>query len=464
MSAITLHPGQSQVFSDLFVEKKIRNAVAVCSRGWGKSHLAGTCAIQAVFELLQLEWSLPNKNVYIVAPTYSQVTDIYYPLLIHQLGMGLYATKHSKDSGRIWFPRNVELRLVSYEAVERLRGTGAYFIINDEVRDWTKGSGFKDAWESILQPCISTRWSPKRAEEVGAVSPGRSLTISTPKGYDYLYDMHNFHETDKDWGTYLFDYTTSPLLDPEEIEKVRHNIDPVKFGREYLASFKESGNQVFYCFDRKKHVRDDLEWFRQPTKDQPQGEDVHIGVDFNVGLQCSSAFAIRGSQVHYLDEFKGHPDTENLAIAIKGRYWPNYNKAGHPDFGKKICKIFCYPDPTGKARKTSAVVGVTDFTILQSHGFIVLAHKGSPPIVDSVAAVNRLLLTAAGETNLYFSSRVQGVISSMERTSWVDNNPDTATIDKKGGDEHYSDGVRYPMEYKFPILVGGKKVVRGFGF
>ena len=44
--------------------------------------------------------------------------------------------------------------------------------------------------------------------------------------------------------------------------------------------------------------------------------------------------------MHFLDEMKGHPDTETLAIAIAAKY------KGH--------RIFAYPDPSGKARKTSA--------------------------------------------------------------------------------------------------------------
>jgi hypothetical protein len=464
MAHAILHPGQSEVFRDLFVDRKIRNAVAVCSRGWGKSHLAGVSVEQAINELMQLDESVPNKTVFIIAPTYSQVTDIYHPLLMYQLGISRYSLKDSKDAGRIWFPRNVELRMVSFEAVERMRGHGAYYVVNDEVRDWTKGNGFKEAWQSIIQPCIATRWGPKRAKEVGAVSPGRSLTISTPKGYDFLYDMYNYQEQNPDeWKSYSYDYKTSPLLDPDEIEMIRHQIDPIKFAREYLASFNESGNSVFYCFDRKIHVRRDLPPFRQGTAEEP-GEDVHIGIDFNVGLQCSSAFAIRGKQVHYLHEFTGQPDTERLALSIKAKYWPNFNRHGHPEYGKKVCKIYVYPDPTGRARKTSAVMGQTDFSILESHGLITRAHTGSPPIVDSVNAVNRMLKTAAGEVHMYFSPDVPGVIASMERTSWVDRNPDTATIDKKNGEEHFSDGVRYPIEYLFPVLVGKKTVHRGFNF
>jgi hypothetical protein len=64
---ISLHEAQSEVFTDLFVDRAMRNAVVVDSRGWGKSWLAGTCAVNAVFELLQLRPTVPNKNVYFLA-------------------------------------------------------------------------------------------------------------------------------------------------------------------------------------------------------------------------------------------------------------------------------------------------------------------------------------------------------------------------------------------------------------
>jgi hypothetical protein len=443
---IKLHPGQSQIYKDLFVDKSCRHSVAVCSRGWGKSVFGAVSATTACIELLQLDRSVPNKNVAIIAPTYTQVVDIYYPLLAYQLGLESMCLKSSRDLGRFWFPNEVQLRLVSYEAVERLRGLGFYFIVNDEVSSWTKGLGLKETWQGIIQPCISTRWSPERARVYGASSPGRSLTISTPKGYTFLYDMAHYHEKDDEWKSYHFDYTSSPYLDPDEIERIKHTIDPLEFNREYLASFEESGNRLFYCFDRKKHVKA-LPYF---TVEDGKKEDVHIAIDFNVGLMCSTAWAIRGNQAHCLDEFKGHPDTEQLCVAIKGRY------PGH--------KIFCYPDPSGNSRKTSAATGTTDFSILRSHGFTVLARTAAPKIVDSVQAVNRKLLTAAGEIDAYFSPNCTGVITSMERTAWVENNPDTAAIDKSEGVEHYSDGVRYFFEYKWPVMAGTKRVARGFGF
>ena len=125
--SINLHAGQSEVFEDLFVNHTSRFSVVACSRGWGKSFMAGTAASTAIFELLELPSNVPNKTVYIVAPTYDQVTDIYYPLINYDLGMENFAIKSSRELGRFVFPKNVELRLLSYEAVERIRGKGAYF-------------------------------------------------------------------------------------------------------------------------------------------------------------------------------------------------------------------------------------------------------------------------------------------------------------------------------------------------
>jgi hypothetical protein len=180
--AINLHSGQSTVYKDIFVDKVTRFAAVCCSRGWGKSYMAATAAVTAIFELLELHEQVPNKIVYIIAPTYGDVTEIYFPLIYHDLGIKDYCVKASRDLGRFWFPNNVELRLLSYEAVERMRGRGAYYVVWDEISSCTKGIAPAEAWNSVIKPCIITRWSKERADAYGAKSPGRALIIGTPKG------------------------------------------------------------------------------------------------------------------------------------------------------------------------------------------------------------------------------------------------------------------------------------------
>ena len=142
-----------------------------------------------------------------------------------------------------------------------------------------------------------------RAAHFKAKSPGRAAFISTPKGYNYFHELYTMEEKDKRFKSFQYDYTKSPFLDAEEIELARQTMDPITFASEYLASFAESGNNVFYCFDRKIHVvKSDspLLWFEAPLhgyrlKDSSTykedlkrydgftGEDVHACIDFNVG-------------------------------------------------------------------------------------------------------------------------------------------------------------------------------------
>lgn len=437
MGAIKLHPAQSAIFRDLFVDQSTKYAVAVCTRGFGKSYLAAVAAVQAASELMQMPADIPNKNVSLVAPTYQQAVDIYFPLLYYELGLEKYCEKASAYAGKIWLPNNTELRLWSYESLDRMRGTGQYFCVLDEVSSWENKPGLESAWNDIIRPCMATRWSEQQKEMFGAPSAARALIISTPKGYNYLYDMFNFQDIDDEWKSYHFTYHDAPHLDNKDIEKVKQTIDPLKFAREYEASFEDSGASVFYNFSRDTHITTDIPKFYD-------GEDVHVAIDFNVGIMAASSFAVRGNQMHIIEDFRGQPDTATLAKMLKDKY------RGHT--------IFAYPDPSGRSRKASAAVGVTDFRILEDHGIRTRARRKAPPIADSVQAVNTKLMNAAGETNLYIRPEAKNTIKSLERTAWRENNPDTMAIEKAMGDEHHSDGIRYAVEYLWPIQ-GGKRNV-----
>jgi len=396
----------------------------------------------AVQELMELPADVPNKNVALICPTYSQSVDIYYPLIAYQLGMAEYAEKHSKAAGHFWFPKNVNLKLWSYEASERMRGSGQYFVVCDEVCSWRgAGTSLKESWESVIQPCVSTRWSEQNANRWGA-NPGKALIISTPMGFNYFYDMYNRQDTDNHWKSYHYTYHDSPYLDEEEIDRVKLTLDPLKFAREYKASFEDSGNNVFYTFNRKEHISK-LPYFEKE-------EDVHVAIDFNVGIMASVIFALRGNQIHIIDEMQGHPDTESLAKTLKEKYQHH--------------KITAYPDPSGRARKSSAAVGRTDFSILESAGITTRAHQKAPPIIDSVAAVNKKFKNANGDIDMYIHPKCVNTIKSIERTQWLESNPDTATIDKKEGVEHWTDSIRYAVEYLFPVRSGTKTTTKGFGF
>lgn len=409
----------------------MRFVVLVGSRGLGKSYVSGSAVALAVGELESLPADVPNKNIALLCGSHTQVTDIYFPMLAYTFGLEARCKEHSRSVGRFWFENGTEVKCWSADAYERMRGSGQYLVVGDELPTWrVPGGNLQDAYESVIEPTVVTRWSPERAAAVGAPSPGRVLLPSTPMGKDYFYDLAQREAVDDRWKTFHYTYRDSPLLSNREIERAKIHSDPIKFAREYEASFDDSGANVFYAFDRKTHVDPELPYFEED-------EVVHAAIDFNIMLNATSFHAIRGQQVHCLDEHMGAANTEELVKAIRAKF--------------PTQKIVCYPDPSGKARKTSAAIGVTDFSILKEAGFTVLARNKQPAIVDSVAAVNRKLKNAAGDVDFYIHPRCKGMVSSLDRTVWLENRPETATIDKTQGHEHFSDGLRYLIEYLWPI-------------
>lgn len=437
---LSLHKAQSATLKHLFGSgsaEEARAVVLAMSRGAGKSLLAAITAAKAVERLIAMPPEILNKRVFIVGPTWSQTHSIYMPYLTNFLGLDYYANKYTQHTGKFWFGENndVTLELASAESVERLRGLGAYLVVTDEGSSWDVD--LREAYEGVLNPMQTTRWP----------NAWKQLNISTPYGHNYFWELSLNEMKDSRWKTIIAPYQQIPHLDKEEIEKAKATMDPVVFAREYECSFETSSNRVFYMFDRKTNVRNDIPDF---VFDNDEKELVHVGIDFNVSIQATIFFAIRGKEVHVLNELKGAPNTDELAKYITAMY---------P--GRKIT---AYPDPTGKRAITSAAVGQSDFTILEKAGLTVLAKKGSPPVVDSVAAVNSLFKNANGESRLFIHPRCENLIKDIERASWLES-PNKAVMDKRGdNDPHFADALRYPMDYLYSIRTSSPRIKSGFMF
>jgi len=437
---INLHKAQSETLRHLFgkgSDQEARAAVLSMSRGAGKSVLASVAAAKGIEKLLAMPPDVLNKRVIIVGPTWSQTVEIYVPYLNGMLGMDYYASKHTPYAGKWWFGENedVTLELASAESIQRQRGKGAYLVITDESTSWE--IDIKEAFEGVINPMQTTRWP----------NAWKQLNISTPMGHDYYWELSTNEEKDSRWKTILAPYQQIPHLDKDEIERSRATMDPVTFAREYECSFEGSSNKIFYNFNRKVNIDKNIPDF---NFDKDVKETVHVGMDFNVRINATIFFAMRGKQVHVINELKGAPNTEECVRYIKGIY---------PE-----AKLIAYPDPTGRASKTSASVGASDFTIIEKAGISTLAHKGSPSVKDSVAAVNAMLLNANGESNLLIHPRCINLIKDLESASWLDT-PEKAIVDKRGEkDPHFADALKYPIEYLFPIRRATKTTSRGFNF
>jgi len=139
-------------------------------------------------------------------------------------------------------------------------------------------------------------------------------------------------------------------------------------------------------------------------------------------------------------------NTEELAQEIINRY---------P--GKSV---LAFPDPAGKARKTSAAVGVTDFSILQKAGFTIIAPNRAPMVVDRINCVNAMLCDAKGKRRLLVHGRAKSLIQSLNGQCYKEG---TSQPEKGGNPDlsHSVDGLGYLIWSRFNLFaekanVGGR--------
>jgi hypothetical protein len=417
---IELFDFQQEVLTD-----PARFKIMASGRRVGKSYLAAVAAYNHCLEQ-------SNRRALIIGPTVSMIRESIWTTL-----KGLVHPDHINGYPReidleIRFINGSKITLKGFDRPDSLRGISPSptFIVLDEFA-YIK----QDAFTEVILPMTS---DPQRRASV--------FVISTPKGItNDFYKLWVKGQEDKTglWKSWQF---TAEDVRPdmkEEIELARVTMDLKSFNQEYCATFNNTGDAVFYNFNRNIHVTNNL----LPIE---PGEPIHISIDFNVRIMASTVWCHRGNQLHAMDEFFGNADTYQLIRSIKGRY--------------KNRDIICYPDASGRAMKTSAATGTTDFSILRNAGFKVLARSKQPPLVDSVNAVNALLKDAKGNTRLYFNKeKTPRTIASVETTTWKEGfttGMDNAIIDKSKGVEHFSDGVRYISEFLYPIGKHKPQVIR----
>jgi hypothetical protein len=178
------------------------------------------------------------------------------------------------------------------------------------------------------------------------------------------------------------------------------------------------------------------------------GGTLLVGIDFNVNPMSAVIGVKAAEQLHVIDELAlFNSNTEELVAVLQQR------SPGR--------KIVVYPDPTGRARKTSAPVGQTDFSILKKAGFRLIAPYQSYAIVDRVNTVNALLCNAKGQRRLFIHPRCKRLIEALDRLPYREG---TSIPDKSLGIEHHADAVGYLVMAEFPIVQSTARMVPIVGY
>jgi len=378
-----------------------RFRVVVAGRRFGKTHLSITELCYHAKE--------PDRDVVYCAPTYRQAKNIVWKKLKYKLQDLNWAKKINETELSITLKNNSTISLKGLDNYDAIRGGGYDFLVMDEFADCDP-----EAWYSVLRPTLADRL-------------GKALFIGTPKGIgNWAHDLYTMPlENDLAWASWTYTTVDGGQVTPEEIEAAKADLDERTFRQEFLATFETYSGRIYYSFDRKLNST------------APESIDlsmIYIGMDFNID-PMSAVIAVRnGDNLYVIDEIRMFSsNTQEAVDEIKARY------------GKS--KVFVYPDPAARQRKTSAG-GSTDITILQNAGFVVKAPNSHTPVRDRINAVNSRLKDAKGVSRLFIHPKCKYTIEGLERQTYKEG---TTQPDKESGYDHMMDALGYMVDYLFPV-------------
>jgi hypothetical protein len=379
-----------------------RFKVLICGRRFGKTFFA-------------LTWLLAQAGAkkgiyYYIAPSYVMAKSIAWRLL-KELADGLFSIKNESELF-IELPNGSVIQLKGAENRDSLRGVSLAGAVLDEYCFMSE-----EVWTEVVRPATSDQLAPV-------------VFISSPAGWNWAKDLYDYAMSgdDENWQAWTFTTADGGNVALSEIEAARRELPERTFKQEYLASFETLSNRVYSNFDRGVNISNSL-----LTVDDTR--ELFIGIDFNVSPVTAAVGVKVVDQLHIIDEISiENSNTTELAQEIKRRY-PNH-------------KIRAYPDPAGRARKTSAAGGVTDFVILEQFGFITFAPKAHDPVADRINTVQAMLRNAKGESRLFIHPRCKELIKGLDGMTYK---KDTNLPDKSLGLDHITDALGYLVCYEFPI-------------
>lgn len=398
-------------------QKRFR--IVNAGRRFGKSFLAG-------YEMLAQAVNKPDSVIWYIAPTLPMARKIMWDDWLVKHVPKEYVEKCNQQMMTMRFKNGSMLYCLTADDPDSLRGTGIDLMIIDEAA-MIKAQDF---WETI------------RPNLADAHHDGRCLVISTPKGYNWFYDLFMKARDDPDWQKNwdTFQYTTidGGNVSPEEIEEAKSTMSKKMFEQEFLASFETMSNRVYYNFDRDLNSCEDEDWFGKEG-------DVHVGIDFNVNPMTACCFVektvkIKGRperiSIQFDEIVDKNSDTQQLADILNERF--------------KGCTIYAYPDPTCHKRQTNAVGGVTDYDILEKAGFIMCVPSKTYASKDKWNTVNTACCDASDVRRVFIvKNKCHQTRKSLEGYVYKESNK--TEPDKSSGLDHISDAFAYYVNYRLPM-------------
>ncbi len=270
-----------------------RFRVIVLHRRAGKTVLA-------TMELLDAALNFEKEMglfVYL-APLLSQAKNIAWGLLKHRIkpliAAGVVTINESELT--IEFLHNgAKIKLAGGDNVDGLRGIRIDGVVIDEVAN-TKPS----LWSDVVQPALSDR-------------KGWAIFIGTVNGVNLFSELYIKGKNSPGWSSRLYNVYETNALDPAEVARLKNDMSPTSFAREYMCDFGASGDDQLMSLD-------EIEAATRVVYKPGENEYAPriLGVDpARYGADASCIIKRQGLQMYDPISFNG---MDNMALADQVAY------------------------------------------------------------------------------------------------------------------------------------------------
>ncbi|MFD2248926.1 hypothetical protein FHS82_001042 [Pseudochelatococcus lubricantis] len=362
------------------------------------------------------------------APTYRDIRDTFWPTLeeaAEMIGFRLSVRKADKEvhlyRGRVYYGLII---CRSMDEPGSIVGFKIARALVDEI-DVMPTDKALTAWRKII--------ARMRLVIPGVVN-GIGVT-TTPEGFKFVYQTFASGSRRDYSMVQASTYENARFLPPDYIQSLRDSYTEELISAYLMGGFVNlTSGTVYRNYNRV---------LRRSTETIRDGEDLHIGQDFNVGNMASVVYVERpvGERPgwHAVGELTGVLDTPDLIAAINAKW------QGH--------KIHIYPDATGKSRKT-VDASLSDIALLRQARYVVHARDSNPAVKDRINAVN----TGYAKGRLWLNDKACPRYAEAQEQQAYDKN---GMPDKTTGHDHLNDAGGYVVNWVMPVVKPGVVPVVG---
>jgi len=405
------HDGQLKLH---YPEKDARFFVFVCGRRFGKTWAA---AMEATFVASQ-----PNKKIWVVGTSYKKARLIFREIWKNMVvGKEDDVEKCSEKDMYIRFRWGTTVEGMSADNPSSLVGEGLDFLILDEASKISP-----KVWDMYLSPTVVGR-------------KGKVVFITTPQGYDWVYDLYALGKKDKDWYSAQLPSWVNQHEFPEgkydqAVLERKRNMSNELFDQEFGAQFTSLEGRVY------------------PFRDEDIGD---FPFDPKLPTYCSIDFGYRMPAVLWLQTYtEGGIEHIKIVDEIIHEKDISTDKLIKKILSKDYRVDAYYGDPAGGF--VQGQTGLGDIEIFRRNGIRVQykRDKMSRNISSSVSYARGFFESADGLRRVHVDKSCTGIIEDFQNYRFPESLTGRQLKNdpvKDGYNEHGNDAFRDFITNRFPM-------------